>query len=155
MKIVTRAPYRIEFAGGGTDIAEYYNKRPGFVFSAAIKKYVTCTLTEREDKKVTSNFPFIDSCAKYYGVEGIDLQLEYDIDHGSGLGGSSSSFVAICKAMSLYYHTKIAGKYYEVDVRNIYEDAITLEREICAMAGGVRDQIVSAVGGFVMMTMYF
>jgi len=155
MRIVTRAPYRIEFAGGGTDIPEYYNSRLGFVFSAAIKKYVTCTLITRDDEQVTSNFPYIKECADYYNITGVDIQLEYDIPHGSGLGGSSSSFVAICFAMTIYKtKSNRMRNYYSMNKRKIFMDAIHLERSVCKMPGGIQDQILSAVGGFVCISMY-
>ncbi|MDP3724368.1 MAG: GHMP kinase, partial [bacterium] len=36
MKITARAPVRISFCGGGTDLAAYYEEHGGIVLSAAI-----------------------------------------------------------------------------------------------------------------------
>ena len=38
--IVTRAPLRISFVGGGTDLPAFYHKYPGRVISVTINKYV-------------------------------------------------------------------------------------------------------------------
>ena len=38
--IITRAPLRISFVGGGTDIAKFYTKYPGRVISTTIDKFV-------------------------------------------------------------------------------------------------------------------
>ena len=37
--IVSCAPFRVSFAGGGSDIASFYSKRRGAVLSCAIAKY--------------------------------------------------------------------------------------------------------------------
>ncbi|MBA4322613.1 MAG: GHMP kinase, partial [Odoribacter sp.] len=39
--IITRTPFRVSFAGGGSDLREFYSKNGyGAVVSAAIKKYM-------------------------------------------------------------------------------------------------------------------
>ena len=38
--IITRTPYRIPLAGGGTDLDFYYKKRGGVFYSLAINQYV-------------------------------------------------------------------------------------------------------------------
>ena len=42
--IVTRTPLRISFAGGGTDLPEFYKREYGAVLSSAIDKYVYVTV---------------------------------------------------------------------------------------------------------------
>ena len=37
--IITRTPFRVSFAGGGSDLASYYESEPGAVLSTAIDKY--------------------------------------------------------------------------------------------------------------------
>ena len=44
--VMTRAPLRITFVGGGTDLPFYYQKRDyGAVVSSAINKYIYVTAT--------------------------------------------------------------------------------------------------------------
>ena len=38
--IISRTPFRISFAGGGTDLQSYYLKEDGQVISATIDKYI-------------------------------------------------------------------------------------------------------------------
>ena len=38
--IIARAPFRISFAGGGSDLPSFYKKSPGAVLSTAIDKYM-------------------------------------------------------------------------------------------------------------------
>ena len=42
--VVTRTPLRVSFAGGGTDLADFYERDYGAVFSAAIDKYIYVTV---------------------------------------------------------------------------------------------------------------
>src|SRR5206468_12258067 len=47
LMIITRTPFRISFAGGGSDLAAFYSQEPGAVLSAAIDKYMYLTVNER------------------------------------------------------------------------------------------------------------
>ena len=38
--IITRTPFRITLGGGGTDLPAYYSKYGGFIFAAAIDKFM-------------------------------------------------------------------------------------------------------------------
>ena len=38
--IITRTPFRISFAGGGTDLRVFYSQEPGKVISSSINKYI-------------------------------------------------------------------------------------------------------------------
>ena len=42
--VVTRTPLRVSFAGGGTDLAAFYEQEHGAVFSTAINKYIYVTV---------------------------------------------------------------------------------------------------------------
>ena len=50
--LIVRAPVRISFFGGGTDLPSYYTKHGGAVLSASINKYFYTLVTELEDRKV-------------------------------------------------------------------------------------------------------
>ncbi len=38
--IVTRTPFRLTLGGGGTDLPSFYREHGGFIFAAAIDKYM-------------------------------------------------------------------------------------------------------------------
>ena len=42
--VVTRTPLRVSFAGGGTDLPEFYKVEEGAVLSTAVDKYVYVTV---------------------------------------------------------------------------------------------------------------
>src|SRR4051794_24264719 len=46
---VARAPARVSFGGGGTDLAAYYEHFGGYVVSAAIARYATVVARESRD----------------------------------------------------------------------------------------------------------
>ncbi len=45
--IITRTPFRISFAGGGSDLEAFYGEEPGVVLSTAINKYIYLTVMNR------------------------------------------------------------------------------------------------------------
>jgi len=50
--IISRTPLRVSFAGGGTDIVDYYHTGFVAVISCAIKKYVYRTINKRFDDDI-------------------------------------------------------------------------------------------------------
>ncbi|SVE39543.1 uncharacterized protein METZ01_LOCUS492397, partial [marine metagenome] len=42
--IITRTPFRVTLGGGGTDLASYYAKYGGFIFSFTLNKYMYITV---------------------------------------------------------------------------------------------------------------
>lgn len=56
--IMTRAPLRITFVGGGTDVPFYYEKRDyGAVVSAAINRYIYVIVNKKFDDKIRVSIP--------------------------------------------------------------------------------------------------
>lgn len=117
--IVAKAPLRISFAGGGSDIPEWYRKHGGCVLSATIRRYATVTATINGHLKI---------------------EVKSDCPPGSGLGGSS----AVCVAM-----IAATGKRFGVEhsLAEIAEAAIALERGYLRVAGGEQDHWSAVVGG--------
>ena len=66
--IITKTPFRVPLAGGGTDIDFYYKKRGGLLIYACLKQYVYILMLERElDKKIllqTTSTEFVDNFKK-------------------------------------------------------------------------------------------
>src|SRR3989442_9235630 len=50
--LIARAPLRISFAGGGTDLEAYYARHGGVVVSATINKYFYVLLSRTNDDAV-------------------------------------------------------------------------------------------------------
>lgn len=156
--IITRTPFRMSFFGGGTDFSGFYDEHGGAVLSTTFDKYCYVTVrhlprffeyknhfTYSKEEKVNSleeiQHPAIRNAMKFLGMEEIRLTYESDLPARSGLGTSSSFAVGMLEA---FYALK--GKY--ADKRKLADDAIYLERVLCAEAGGIQDQIAASFGGF-------
>ena len=156
--IITKTPFRMSFFGGGTDFSGFFNEHGGVVLSTTFDKYAYVTvrnlppffeykthLTYSKEEKVNSvdeiQHPAIRNAMKWLGMEKIRMTYEADLPARSGLGTSSSFAVGMLEA---FYALK--GKY--ADKKKLSDDAIYLERTLCAEAGGIQDQIAAAFGGF-------
>jgi len=148
----------MSFFGGGTDFSGFFNEHGGAVLSTTFDKYAYVTvrnlppffeykthLTYSKEEKVNSvdeiQHPAIRNAMKWLGMEKIRMTYEADLPARSGLGTSSSFAVGMLEA---FYALK--GKY--ADKKKLSDDAIYLERTLCAEAGGIQDQIAAAFGGF-------
>ncbi|MBQ7167559.1 MAG: hypothetical protein IJR93_11500 [Treponema sp.] len=155
--IITQTPFRMSFFGGGTDFPSYYREHGGAVISTSFDKYCYVTvrhlppffeykthLTYSKEEKVSSvadiKHPAIRNAMEWLGLDDIRLTYESDLPARSGLGTSSSFAVGMLEA---FYALK--GQY--ADKRKLADDAIYLERTLCAESGGVQDQIAAAFGG--------
>lgn len=164
-----RAPLRISFAGGGTDVAPFPQREGGAVLSATIASYCHCTLRPRTDGRITVRSLDYDTSVGF-GVDeevvldgrldlpkaaiarvrsvpgalpsdGFDLFVHTGAPPGSGLG--SSSAVMVCVVGVVAQHCGLDLGPYEI-ARTAYR----LEREDLGIAGGCQDQYAAAFGGF-------
>lgn len=156
--IITQTPFRMSFFGGGTDFSGFYNEHGGAVLSTTFDKYAYVTvrhlppffdyrthLTYSKEEKVNSieeiKHPAIRNAMQWLDMHKIRMTYEADLPARSGLGTSSSFAVGMLEA---FYALK--GKY--ADKRKLADDAIYLERTLCAESGGIQDQIAASFGGF-------
>ncbi len=156
--IITQTPFRMSFFGGGTDFPEFYKQYGGSVLSATFDKYCYVTVrhlppffdyctelsyakTERVSDVGQIQHPAIREAMNMLDMHDIRLSYEADLPARSGLGTSSSFAVG----MLLAFHS-LKGKY--VDKRTLADQAVYLERVLCAESGGVQDQIAASFGGF-------
>lgn len=155
--IISKTPFRMSFFGGGTDLPEFYQENGGAVISTTFDKYCyvnirhlprffdyTTELVYANIERVTSIddicHPLIRNAMKLLDMHEIRLTYEADLPARTGLGTSSSFAVGLLNA---FYAMK--GKY--ADKRKLADQAIYVERVMCAEAGGLQDQIAAAYGG--------
>lgn len=156
--IITKTPFRMSFFGGGTDMEEFFRQYGGAVLSTTFDKYcyvnvrhlprffdytteISYSKTERVKSIEDIEHPAIRNAMKMLDMHEIRLTYEADLPARSGLGTSSSFAVGMLNA---FYALK--GKY--VDKKELADEAIYLERVLCAEAGGWQDQIAASFGGF-------
>lgn len=155
--IIARAPLRISFVGGGTDLPDFYSRSPGRVISTTIDKYVYVSINPAPlAKKVTarySAFETVDHARDLkndrmraallaLGLEkNIDMSVFSDMAVGAGLGSSSSFSVALVKGLHALLGKKLEGQ-------EAAELACELEINTLKEPIGKQDQYASALGGF-------
>ena len=153
--IITRTPFRVSFAGGGSDIASFYEKHGGCVLSTAINKYMYISVHPSFDEcetvlkySETETVKDIkDIKHKYFkqvlgdlNVKGVEVVSTADVPAGTGLGSSSSFTVGLLN--SLYaYKGVYAGK------ERLAREACETEIEKLKNPIGKQDQYAAAYGG--------
>ncbi len=154
--IVSCAPFRVSFAGGGSDIPSFYRKRRGAVLSCAIAKYsfiivhpffnakkyhLKYTRTELVDQLDEIQHPILREALRMQAINpGIEIVSTADIPGGTGLGSSSSFSVALINA--LYAHRRVF-----VPKEKLANEACALEIERLGEPIGKQDQYAAAYGG--------
>lgn len=153
--IITRTPFRVSFAGGGSDIASFYEKHGGCVLSTAINKYMYISvhpsfnanqtvLKYSKTESVTSvddiEHRYFKEMLKRLDVQGVELVSTADVPAGTGLGSSSSFTVGVLHALYAY-----KGKY--VSKERLASEACDIEIKYLHNPIGKQDQYAAAYGG--------
>src|SRR4051812_44325302 len=143
----TRAPTRIDFGGGWTDVPPYSEREGGFVCNLAITRYATVLVAPaaRSDDFTLSadrarDQPLVEAAVRRAAVSGADVALYNDFPVGAGLGGSSAAGVALAAALAQW-----AGE--AATPSTIAERSRATEVEELGIAGGRQDHYASAFGG--------
>ncbi|HEC32213.1 MAG TPA: GHMP kinase [Deltaproteobacteria bacterium] len=165
MLIRAKAPLRISFAGGGTDVPPYPEKEGGCVLNATINKYAYGTLRPRKDGQIkiesldfgiSVNYD-VDEELIYDGKldlvkaaikklegqdsTGFDLFLHSDAPPGTGLGSSSTVIVVLVGLLKEFKNMPLT----DYEIANL---AYIIERKELGIKGGLQDQYTATFGGF-------
>ncbi len=160
--LIARAPMRISFGGGGTDLEAYYAKHGGLVISTTINKYfyVIITSDESDDLQVISadyrslfrSSPYTDlfwngdlalpkAILHHFGIDrGINMFLASEVPPGTGLGSSSAAAVTLVQALSTLLERPMTKQ-------QMAELASSIEITKMGMPIGKQDQYASSFGG--------
>ena len=156
--IITKTPFRMSFFGGGTDMPAFFNEHGGAVISTTFDKYCYVTVRhlppffdytselvysriEQVDSIEKIEHPLVRNCIKFLDMHELRVNYESDLPARTGLGTSSSFAVGLLNA---FYALK--GKH--ASKKQLADEAIYVERELCKESGGWQDQIAAAFGGF-------
>ncbi len=157
--IITQAPVRISFLGGGSDFPEHFATHGGAVLATSIDRFAYVTVqrfhdeffdhklriayrkTEAPHNAAEIEHPAIRACFQKLKIdEGTELHHMADLPARTGLGSSSTFVVAMLQALHAYQ-----GRFRAPEA--LAEEAIEVERHILHEAGGFQDQIMAAYGG--------
>jgi D-glycero-alpha-D-manno-heptose-7-phosphate kinase len=156
--IVTRTPLRVSLAGGGTDIADFYDRGYGAVLSAAIASYIYVTVKPHSplfNEPVRVNYSKSEEvnrideiendiareCLKFMEIEPpIYISTVGDHPASTGLGSSSAFAVGLLNALHAYRGERVtAGQ--------LAEEASHIEIDVLGQPIGKQDQYAAAFGG--------
>lgn len=146
--IVTRAPTRIDFGGGWTDVPPYSDEIGGFVCNIAITRYATARVHATHDSGAAARATaareadrsIADAAARRLRVSGVEIDLHSDFPVGAGLGGSSAAGVAAIAALSQLQQRAL-------EPMALAELSRDVEIEDLGIAGGRQDHYAAVFGG--------
>ncbi len=153
--IITRTPFRVSFAGGGSDLPSYYRKHDAAVVSTTINKYMYVTVNKRFDDSIRvaySSTEIVDNVNDLKheivraalcktGIDrGVEITTVADIPAGTGLGSSSTLTVGLLHALHAYAD-RFSG------AERLAREACEIEIETLGQPIGKQDQYAASYGG--------
>lgn len=162
--IISRAPLRISFFGGGTDYPAYFRRHGGAVLGSAIDQYSFVTASHSRsrglvDYSIRLSYREIEHVSSLDEIKHIpirealrccgfdcDIELHHiaDLPAKTGLGSSSSFSTALLQALR-------AAKGQALQGLELAYAAIDFERNVLGESVGCQDQTFAAVGGLNML----
>lgn len=156
--IMTRTPLRVSFAGGGTDLAAFYEREFGAVLSTAINRYVYVTVKRHSElffEPIRVNYSQSEQveqideienniareCLRLLEIEApIYVSTVGDVPASTGLGGSSAFAVGLLNALHAYRGERVSAG-------QLAEEACHVEIDVLGSPIGKQDQYAAALGG--------
>jgi len=154
-----KAPMRIGFFGGGTDVSPYAEEHGGRVLNCTIDKYVRCMLRPHDSDGVVIRSLDLEAVSRNVtgrwdgrlslpqavldampAAQGVEITMFSDVPPGSGLGSSSALVVSMLKLLATAHHLPL-------DRHELAELAYRIERVDLGIPGGRQDQYAAAFGG--------
>lgn len=155
-----KAPMRIGFFGGGTDVSPYAEEHGGKVLNCTIDKYVRCMLRPRSEPGIIIRSLDLEEVSRsvtgrtwegrldlpqavldaYPSIEGAEITMYSDVPPGSGLGSSSALVVSMLKLLDEAFTMRL-------DPYEMAELAYRIERVNLGIPGGRQDQYAAVFGG--------
>ena len=160
--IISRTPFRISFAGGGSDLPAFYRRTTGAVLSTSIDKYMYIAIhpffnknkiqlkyskTEMVDHIDDICHPIFREVLKMYQLSGVDLNSIADIPSGTGLGSSSAFTVGLLNVVRAYLGKATSGE-------KLGQLACDVEINKVGSPIGKQDQYAAACGGLNFISFY-
>ena len=161
--ILGLSPVRLSFAGGGTDMPEFYEDFGGCVVSSTINHFTYVIAHPRQDDFIqifSPDFQAHNKPVKFENLvptkgtefpigflnylqyrEGINLMISSDVPPSSGLGSSSSLAVNIVNVLSTLQKKNLSR-------HEICEIGHHVQRNIIKVPLGKQDEYVCGFGGF-------
>lgn len=158
LSVLTVAPLRMSFSGGGSDIRSYFSQKKGAVLSCSIDKYVFVHVKIHDDtfgERYRISYSEVEhvqeigqirndivrNCLTFMEIdEPVQISTLSDLPMGAGLGSSSSFTVALLLALHELKNEKPTK-------HQLAEEACHVEIEMLKHPIGKQDQYAAAFGG--------
>jgi D-glycero-alpha-D-manno-heptose-7-phosphate kinase len=153
--IITQTPYRVSFAGGGTDLPAFYEKEAGAVLSVAVNHHMYVTVSPRFERTTRVAYTRVEICEDIDSIEHtlarealrltelgphLEITTVGDVPAGTGMGSSSSLTVGLLSALYAYRGQVTSAK-------RLAEESCRIEIDILKKPIGRQDQYAAAFGG--------
>ena len=153
--IISQTPYRVSFAGGGTDLPAFYRREYGAVLSTTIDQHIYVTIHRRFEPTIRVSYSRTEVARPLDEVQHelvreamrlveIDEPLEIttigDVPAGTGMGSSSSLTVGLLTALYGYRDQVVSPE-------PLAEQACRIEIDVLGKPIGRQDQYAAAFGG--------
>ncbi len=153
--ILTRTPFRVSFAGGGSDLPQFYRRKSGAVVSCTIDKAMYIAIhpyfhdkirikysrTEDVSSVAEIEHPIVRECLNLLGIErGMEIASFADVPAGTGMGSSSAFTVGLLHALSARSGSPVRAEH-------LAATACEIELERVKAPIGKQDQYAAAFGG--------
>lgn len=160
--VTVRAPVRLDFAGGWTDVPPFSSHEGGVVVNASINRFTRVEITRREEGfrliaedidetvevagrealTVAGPLPLLQAAVlRFPTFGGLELRTRCETPLGSGLGTSGSLATALAVAFA-----HLDGR--SITPLEAADLGWKLETIDCGLAGGRQDQFAAALGDF-------
>ena len=143
--LVARAPTRLDFGGGWTDVPPYPEREGGIVCCAAITRYATASVRLAPANGAASADALVRAAIARSPLSGAHAELACDYPVGAGLGGSSAAGVALAGALAA-----LAGQ--SLGRHALAQLSRRTEVEELHVSGGYQDHFAAAFGGVLKLT---
>ena len=165
MEILSKAPTRIDIAGGTLDIWPLYLfAGEAITINAAVNLYATAKIRTSSDKKISiiskdqkasqdaedfaslthdnGKLSLLTRLIQHFApAEGFTIETDCQAPAGSGLGGSSALAIAVCGALN-----ELTGKAYSSE--ELIGVARDVEAQVLGIPTGEQDYYAAMYGGF-------
>jgi len=153
--IISQTPYRVSFAGGGTDLPAFYQQEFGAVFSVAVQKHMYVTVGPRFEPSIRAAYSKTETVDDFEGLQHsimrealrmtklknhLEIVTIGDVPAGTGMGSSSTLSVGLLHALHAYNGDMISR-------HRMAEEACRIEIDILGKPIGRQDQYAAAFGG--------
>jgi D-glycero-alpha-D-manno-heptose-7-phosphate kinase len=145
-----KAPLRVSFAGGGTDVPPFPAQEGGLVLSATINKYAYGTLRPRADRQIRITSADLRMTLEYQADDPMHFDGNLDLVKAAirNLGGREDGYDLFRRSSAPPGSGLGSSHRLPVTDYEIADLAYRVERHDLGIKGGLQDQYAATFGGF-------